>query len=114
MKKMALVLALTLSSTIASARSFSEHTLAESTVQTVAVAIANTVAAVSQASTVATSENRKLEAQIIQNHIQEYTQSGEVSAYLASKIEFVQSVDAELSTEESIDVLIAATDLILK
>lgn len=114
MKKMALVLALSLTSTIASARTFTEHTLAESTVQTVAVAIANTVAVTSEASTVATSDNRKLEAQVIQNHIQEYAQTGAVSAYLASKIAFVQTVDAELSLEESVDVLVAATELILK
>lgn len=113
MKKLALILVLSLSTTITSASDFSQQTLADSTVQTVARVVAGMILASSNASTVATSEQRKIEAQMIQNDIQEYSQSGLVSVYLASKIDLVRAVNADLSIEESIDVLVVATESIL-
>ncbi len=113
MKKLVLVLALSLSTTFASAGEFSAQTLADSTVQTVARVVAGMILASSQASTVATVEQRKIEAQMVQNDIQDYAQTGAISVYLASKIEIVRSVNAELSVDESIDVLVAATESIL-
>ncbi|AUN97412.1 hypothetical protein C0V70_04665 [Bacteriovorax stolpii] len=113
MKKTIVIAALSLSTTLASAATFSEQTLANSTIQTVANVVANMIVISSQASSIATTENRKMEAQMIQNDIQDYAVNGTISVYLASKIEMVKSVNAELSTEESIDVLILASESIL-
>lgn len=91
----------------------SEMTLANSTIQTVAYAVANALAVSSMATTDATSNNRKVEAVMIQNDIQDYTQSGAISPLLADKMALVNSINDDLSEEEAIDALVIATDLIL-
>lgn len=113
MKKTIIACSLTLMANGAFASGLSEQTLLNSTVQTVANVIAGVIVASSQASSVATTENRKMEAQMIQNDLQEYAQNGTMSVYLASKVDVVKSINPELSVEESIDVLILATESIL-
>lgn len=114
MKKMIVISALSLMTSTAFASNFSEQTLVNSTVQTVANVIADMIMVTSRATSIATTENRKIEAQMIQNDIQDYAQNGTMSVYLASKIQMVNEVNADLSIEESIDVLILASESLLK
>lgn len=88
MKKMVLISALSLMTSMAQASNFSEQTLVNSTIQTVANVIADMIVASSRASSIATTESRKVEAQMIQNDIADYSQNGTMSVYLASKIQW--------------------------
>lgn len=85
------------------------------TVIAVAEIIVSTAVTVvtSEAMTISTSQREKLEAQKIQMEVQEYNQSGLVSPFLANKIGILKSMDSSLSTEESVDLLVEASALIL-
>lgn len=100
-------------STATQAQNLSAQTLQDSSVQTVAYVIADMIGLSSRASSVATTESRKLEAKIIQNDIQNYDLNGHISVYLSEKIIMVNSINPELSEQETIEVLILATDSIL-
>lgn len=108
MKTLLLALTISLASTTASA-DFVDFTLKVSTAQAIGVTVANIINASSQATT-----NSKVATVQIQNDIMEYAQTGSISAFLAEKIAIVTSVDAELSEQDVIDVLIEASEIILK
>jgi hypothetical protein len=82
------------------------YSAAEIIVTTAATIASSQVASLS-------SQMRKEEAQKIQNDIQTYTQSGAVTAFLEDKIAAVKTLDSSLSVDESVDVLIQATEIIL-
>lgn len=109
MKSLIAGLIMTLSATSAFATDWGDFTVKVSVGQTIAVVVQQTLYASTRVSS-----NRNAYAKQIQNDIQDYNQTGEVSPLLAERITMVQSVNAELSQEESIDVLLLATDEILK
>lgn len=108
MKSLIIGLVLTLSATAANATDWGLFTVQVSVAQTIAVVVDQTLYASSRATS-----NRNAYAKQIQNDIQDYNQTGVVSAFLAERIALVQSVNAELSEQDSIDVLLLATDSIL-
>lgn len=114
MNKTILVLAMLLTTAQASATNRSERMLENSTVQTVANVVADLIGMTTRASLIGTTEeNRRKEATIIQNDIQDYAQNSTMSLYLAEKIQMVQAINSELSEQDSIDALILATESIL-
>lgn len=60
------------------------------------------------------SEARKLEARKVQAEVQDYSQTGHITIFLGEKISILQSMDSSLSLDESVDALLAASELILK
>lgn len=58
-------------------------------------------------------EQQKLEAKIILNDAQEFYHNGQVSAFLASKINLAQDLYPELSTNEAVDQLVESANIIL-
>lgn len=69
--------------------------------------------ATSEATSIALSKNQKAEALRIQNEAQNYYQSGIASLYLNSKIQIAQELNSSLSEEESVDLLVEASQIIL-
>jgi hypothetical protein len=70
--------------------------------------------ATSEASSISVSKrNQKAEALRIQKEAQEYFQTGETSIYLESKIELAKELNSNLSVNESVDLLLAAANIIL-
>ncbi len=104
-----LLLALTISLATTASASFVDYTLQVTTGQAIGITVAEILNATSRATT-----NSKVAAVQIQNDIVEYTQTGVVSAYLAEKISIVNSVNPDLSEQEAVDVLVEATEIILK
>jgi hypothetical protein len=114
MKKIIIASAITLMSASASSSDFVIQALRDSTVQAVAIVLAGYIQKASVATSHATTNARnKEEAVKIQNEVQEYGISGDMSIYLAEKVEMVKSIDANLSEEECIDVLVLASDKLL-
>jgi hypothetical protein len=111
MKKMTALFLLTLSL----------NAFSYSTTQAVAYTLAETIyvtaltVATSEVSTNLTSAEtlRKEEANKIQQHVQAYFQSGEISVFLAEKINQVSKIDSTLSIDESVDALVEASNIIL-
>jgi hypothetical protein len=108
MKSFIIALTLLVSATAAHATNWGEFTVQISVGQTIAAVVQQTL----NASSHVTSQ-RYLVAQKIQADIQDYGQTGVVSPFLTERIALVQSVNPELSEQDSIDVLIAATNSIL-
>lgn len=69
--------------------------------------------ATSEATSIALSKNQKAEALKIQNEAQNYYQTGIASLYLNSKIQIAQELNSSLSEEESVDLLVEASQIIL-
>ena len=109
MKMLIVALVVSLSASAAKATDWGDFTVKISVGQTIAAVVQQTLNA---SSNVTSNRNNKI-AEQIQNDVQDYNQSGEVSAFLAQQIAMVQSINAELSEQESVDVLVAASDLIL-
>lgn len=85
------------------------YTLAES-IYVTALGVATT-----EATSIATSsKSQKAEAQRIQNEAQLYLQTGKTSLFLESKIELAKSLDSTLSDDEAVDLLIEASQILLK
>lgn len=110
MKK--LMIALTIAASAQAAFAF------DATTQITAITAAEII--LSTAVTVATSEAvtisselQKREAQKVLNEVQDYNQTGAISVYLENKIEALQAMDNNLSVDESVDLLISASELIL-
>ena len=110
MKKLIIALAVT----ALSQASFASEQTTQALGYTVAEIIATTAVTfvTSEAGTFSTSEAKK-EAQKIQVEVQEYNQTGSISNYLGDKIKIVSTLDDTLSTDESVDVLLAASEIIL-
>lgn len=108
MKAWLLALTISLASTSAFAN-FVDYTLQVTTGQAIGITVANILNASSQATT-----NNKIVAVKIQNDIAEYAQTGTISAYLADKVSIVTNLNSDLSEQDAIDVLIEASDLMLK
>jgi len=85
------------------------YTLAE-TIYTAALGVATTEAT----SLAVSSKSQKAEAQRIQNEAQLYLQTGKTSLFLESKIQMAKELDATLSDDEAVDLLIEASKIILK
>lgn len=84
------------------------YTLAQ-TIYTAALGLATT-----EATSLATSsKNQKAEAVRIQNEAQMYIQSGKTTLFLESKIQVAKDLDASLSDDEAVDLLIEASNIIL-
>lgn len=64
-------------------------------------------------SNITSSKQLKAEALKLQNEIQNYFQSGEISPFLNNKITLANTVAESLSQDEVIDVLLESTTLIL-
>jgi ABC-type sugar transport system ATPase subunit len=115
MKKIIITSILYIMATTAFAGDFVAQSLQDSTVQTVAIIVADFTEATSIAMSDETSNaHRKAEAQRIQNDIQAFSQTGVLSVYLSEKINMVNAIDADLSQEEAVDVLVLASNRILK
>ena len=116
MKKLIIASIITVLATSAFAsKSVFEETVKESVAETVAIILVDFTEALS----IATSKDypntrRKSEALRIQNDVQQYSQSGITSVFLDEKIRMVKAINGDLSLEESIDVLILASNEILK
>lgn len=108
MKSLIAGLMLTLSVSGAHATDWGDFTVKVTLAQTIAVVVQHTL----QATTNFTS-NRESYAKQIQNDVQDYNQTGEASPFLAERILFVQSVNADLSEQESVDVLLIASETVL-
>lgn len=86
---------------------------------TLAYTLANTLyttamgAATTDASSITLSNKQKAEALKIQNEAQSYYQSGIVSLYLESKIQIAKELNSSLSVDESVDLLVEASQIIL-
>jgi hypothetical protein len=109
MKKLIVLAAL-----LATTQSFATMSVSNLFAYTIAEAIYS--AAIPLASTGVTSaasQDRRKEAYKVQNDIQNYFQSGEISSLLQDKIQITQDIDNTLSTEESVDAISKATDLVL-
>ena len=109
MKALIFALVLSISATSARATDWGEFTVKVSLAQTIAIVVQQTLYATSDITS-----NRKAVANLIQNDVQDYNQTGEASVFLADKIALVQSVDAEMSEQDSVDVLLLASELLLK
>lgn len=85
------------------------YTLAQ-TIYTAALGVAT-----SEASSMATSSKTlKADAQRIQNEAQIYLQSGKTTLFLESQIQLAKDLDSTLSDDEAVDLLLQASNLILK
>lgn len=111
MKKMILALSL---------MAMAQSTLAiEATSKTVVssfVELAYSVAITSVTSEISissVSDAHKTEALKILAEVQAYNQTGHISIFLGEKISIVKSIDQTLSDDESVDVILAASELIL-
>lgn len=67
----------------------------------------------SEATSFSTSKAQKTEARKVLLEIQEYNQTGSLTVFIAEKIAIIQSLDKSLSIDESVDVLIEASEIIL-
>lgn len=115
MKKIVIASFIAIMATSTFAADFAAQSVENSIAQTVAIIVADFTEATSIATSEETSNaHRKEEAQRIQNDVQAYSQSGFLSVYLAEKVNMVNAIDADLSQEESIDVLVLASNRILK
>jgi len=120
MKKLIITSVLAIMTTSTFASDFENRTtLEESSVQTVARVFADlfeatTFITLRDSTEESSYEHRKIEALKIQNDIQEYSASGNLSIYLAEKINIVNSINSELSEAEALDVLVIATSKILQ
>ncbi|MDD4975555.1 MAG: hypothetical protein PHY93_14450 [Bacteriovorax sp.] len=72
-----------------------------------------TVATSEAASISVSKRNQKAEATRIQKEVQDYFQTGITSIYLESKIELAKELDVDLSVNESLDLLLEASNIIL-
>lgn len=114
MRQFILASVLSLLAQSAFASDFVVQSIQNSTVQTVAIIVADILEATSLATShETTNAHRKEEARKIQNDIQSYSLSGELSLYLAEKVKLVKDVDSRFSEAEALDVLILATEKIL-
>ena len=59
------------------------------------------------------SDSKKIEAQKIQLEVQDYLQTGYINSFLGEKIARIQEIDPNLSNDESVDILIELSELIL-
>lgn len=113
MKKL-LILALT---TIISSNTYAIDIATNSLAYTLAQTIYSAAigVATSEVSSLATSDTQQKEEAIrIQNEAQNYYQSGIASLYLESKIQMAKNLDSSLSEEESVDLLVEASHIVLK
>lgn len=111
MKKLFILAFATILSTNTYALDYSTNTLAytlANTLYTTAMGIAT-----SEATSIALSKNQKIDALKIQNEAQNFYQSGIASLYLESKIQIAKELNSSLSTEESVDLLVEASQIIL-
>ena len=116
MKKL-LVLAITLAMSGTASKSFAIDTVTNTLAYTLAQTLYVTalLGATSEATSLAISsksEQRK-EALKLQSEVQDYYQAGEISPYLESKIAVAQRLDNSLSLDDSIDLLLEASKIIL-
>lgn len=113
MKKLLILALTTIISTNTFAIDIATNSLAYTLAQTIysaAVGVAS-----SEVSSLATSaDNMKAEAYKIQNEAQNYYQSGIASVYLENKIKMAKNLDSSLSEEESVDLIVEASQIILK
>lgn len=109
MKTLIIALALSVSVPAVRATDWGDFTVKVSLAQTIAVVVNQTLYATSNFTS-----NRKAVAKQIQNDVQDYNQTGVVSVFLADKIAMVQSENADMSEQDSVDVLLLASDLLLK
>jgi hypothetical protein len=109
MKKLIIITLLTLS-----AQSFASYTVSNLLAYTIAEAIYSTALPVATSgATTAMTEAQKQEALQVQNDVQEFNQSGVMSISLMNKIEIAKQIDASLSLNESLDALVAASNIVL-
>ncbi len=67
----------------------------------------------SEISVFSTSDAQRKEARKILADIQDYNQSGYITLFLGEKIAIVKNIDSSLSDDESVDVLLEASEFIL-
>lgn len=109
MKILAILAVLTLST-----QTFASNTIANTLAYTIAEAIYTTaVPVVSTGATTAMSDGNQKEAFQIKVDVQEYYQSGVISAALKNQINTAQKIDNTLSLEETLDALTEAANIIL-
>lgn len=110
MKKLIILAALVLSTQSYAFDSVSNllaYTLAE-VIYTVAIPVGTTGAVT------ATTQQSQKEALQLKNDIQEYYQSGSMTASLQNKVIIAQQIDSSLSLDEALDALVEASNIILK
>jgi S-adenosylmethionine synthetase len=67
----------------------------------------------SEISTLSSLDIQKSEARKAIREIQEYNQTGTLTVFIKEKITIIQSLDKTLSVDDSVDVLISASEIIL-
>lgn len=67
----------------------------------------------SEISSFSSLEAQKASARKVLREIQEYNQTGSMTAFVAEKIAVIHTLDNTLSVDESVDVLIEASEFIL-
>lgn len=108
MKTLIIAIVVSMSATSARATDWGEFTVKVSLAQTIAVVVQQTLYASSNLTS-----NRQAIAKQIQNDVQDYNQTGEVSVFLAEKIAMVQFENSDMSEQDSVDVLLLTSDLLL-
>ena len=111
MKKMILALILAVMAQSTFALEATSKTVVSSVVE-----LAFSVAITSVTSEIAissVSNTHKKEALKIIAEVQDYNQTNYISFFLAEKISIVKSIDPLLSNDESVDILLSASELIL-
>lgn len=111
MKKIVLTTALLILSHTTFAFEASSKTLASTSAEILFTTAVTLVG--SEASSFSTSKAQKTEARKVLAEIQEYNQTGSMTAFIAEKVAIIQSLDSNLSIDESVDVLIEASEMIL-
>ena len=71
------------------------------------------ISGTSEISLFSITDAQKLEALKIQSEVQDYFQSGNISLFLNEKISNINEINSNLSEDESIDSLLAASEFVL-
>jgi len=111
MKKLMILVALLLNTHSAFAFEATAKTMASASVEIIfSTAVSSITFEISSFSTI---EAQKVEARKTLREIQEYNQTGVTTTFVESKISIIQTLDNTLSLDESVDVLIEASEIIL-
>ena len=111
MKKL-VILVVTLLSSSTFALDKASETIAY-TLANVVYTVALGIASIEGTALSTSSQNPKEQALRIQNEAQAYYQSGIASVFLESQIQMAKDLDANLSKDESVDLLVEASQIIL-
>ena len=96
-------------------KSFAFDTTYKTTVSLAVEVVFSTaiISGTSEISLYSISDAQKVEALKIQSEVQDYFQSGHINLFIGEKISSIKEINSKLSDDESIDILLAASEVIL-